>query len=188
MTHRPTATMADRIDFALQAERQALTLRRFSELGPFMTFDLSRCPERHRPLVLAHLDGLQVMREQRRQDGILAETQSIIGAKRGPRSDVKLGDLIRELTPAELAERDRATHRLSGKLYEELRPGEKHALMLDDRERYLAMRRDWEARGKPLAGEKRPVDLIGALKEAAKLCGIDWNAPPAPRRQLEVVQ
>lgn len=87
-----------------------------------------------------------------------------------------LGDLLNTMTPEEREARDRATHRLDGKRYEELAPMAKHRLLNADRARYHQMRSDWERRGKPLASTP-PTSVADAVLELAREAGVDTSAP-----------
>lgn len=90
-----------------------------------------------------------------------------------------LGDLLHALTPAERDARDRATHRLDGKRYEELAPMVKHRLLNTDRARYHQMRGDWERRGKPLA-KTPPTSVAAAVLELAREAGVDTSGGARP--------
>lgn len=87
-----------------------------------------------------------------------------------------LGDLLNTMTPEEREARDRASHRLDGKRYEELRGSEKHALMIADRDRFNRMRDDWQRRGRPIA-KTPPTSVAAAVRELAREVGVDTNAP-----------
>jgi len=90
-----------------------------------------------------------------------------------------LGDLLAALTPAEREARDRATHRLGGKRYEELAPMAKHRLLNTDRARYHEMRADWQRRGKPIA-KAPPTSVATAVLELAREAGVDTSDKARP--------
>ncbi len=182
----PADALADRVDLALAGERMRERMTAFVQNG--VSFDLSRCPEQHRERVrqvLAEMHDRRYIRngmaEAERaaataRDKAAARSRNVEPAPTPEPGPAKLADLIGAMPEAP------NTH--DGRRYEELAPRQKHDILIADREKFNAMRDDWVARGKPDAG---PRDLVGAILNLARACGLDLSDRPAAP-QLEVVR